>query len=543
MKMKKLLLLSFTIFSLTNLIAQPSFTNRNDLIDNNYNGYTSITVDMNNDYLDDFVRVSENGVGIDYQQADGTFESVFISMIIQWVPDWSAAAADIDGNGYTDLLLGNGQRASFLFANEDGTAFTEVFEDLYIFSQRTNLVDIDNDGDLDAFVCHDVDGNHNYRNDGNQNMVLDFNLIETLNLAGNYASLWVDYDNDGDTDMHLTKCRQGSTPGDPERTNAMYRNNGDGTYTEVAAAINLDDNEQSWATVWQDFDNDGDFDAFCVNHSDANRFYENDGTGVFTDIIASTGINPTDLGAWENHGADFDNDGYVDIFSEMARELYMNNGDMTFTGYDLGVPGFDEGAVGDFNGDGYLDIGRAGDLWMNDGGTNNWVKFALVGVESNLHGIGARITINGDWGIQIREVRSGTGYSHMSTLIAHFGLGTSTEIESVLIEWPSGTVDLIENVDINSQHVFIEGENVLGTSDFALNGISLYPNPTSTMVNFSLKNIEGTPVRVIDVNGRTVLKTTISSDSNINVETLTNGVYFVQLQVENKDLSYKFVKK
>ena len=539
MKMKKLLLLSFTIFSLTNLIAQPSFTNRNDLI-GNYDGYTSITVDMNGDYLDDFVRVSGNGVGIDYQQADGTFESVFIEMIIQWVPDWSAAAADIDGNGYTDLLLGNGQRASFLFANEDGTAFTEVFEDLYIFSQRTNLVDIDNDGDLDAFVCHDVDGNHNYRNDGNQNMVLDFNLIETLNLAGNYASLWVDYDNDGDTDMHLTKCRQGSTPGDPERTNAMYRNNGDGTYTEVAAAINLDDNEQSWATVWQDFDNDGDFDAFCVNHSDANRFYENDGTGVFTDIIVSTGINPTDLGAWENHGADFDNDGYVDIFSEMARELYMNNGDMTFTGYDLA---FDEGAVGDFNGDGYLDIGRAGDLWMNDGGTNNWVKFALVGVESNLHGIGARITINGDWGIQIREVRSGTGYSHMSTLIAHFGLGTSTEIESVLIEWPSGTVDLIENVDVNSQHVFIEGENIHGTSDFALNGISLYPNPTSTMVNFSLKNIEGTPVRIIDINGRTVLKTTISSDSNINIEMLTNGVYFVQLKIENKDLSYKFVKK
>ena len=539
MKMKKLLLLSFTIFSLTNLIAQPSFTNSNNLI-GNYDGYTSITVDMNGDYLDDFVRVSETGVGIDYQQADGTFESVFIAMIIQWVPDWSAAAADIDGNGYTDLLLGNGQRASFLFANEDGTAFTEVFEDLYIFSQRTNLVDIDNDGDLDAFVCHDVDGNHNYRNDGNQNMVLDFNLIETLNLAGNYASLWVDYDNDGDTDMHLTKCRQGSSPGDPERTNAMYRNNGDGTYTEVAATINLDDNEQSWATVWQDFDNDGDFDAFCVNHSDANRFYENDGTGVFTDIIVSTGINPTDLGAWENHGADFDNDGYVDIFSEMARELYMNNGDMTFTGYDLP---FDEGAVGDFNGDGYLDVGRAGDLWMNDGGTNNWVKFALVGVESNLHGIGARITINGDWGIQIREVRSGTGYSHMSTLIAHFGLGTSTEIESVLIEWPSGTVDLIENVDVNSQHVFIEGENVLGTSDFALNGISLYPNPTSAMVNFSLKNIEGTPVRIIDVNGRTVLKTTISSDNNINIEMLTNGVYFVQLQIENKDLSYKFVKK
>ena len=247
--MKKLLLCTFAIFMVNSLLSQvPTFANRNDLIEN-YEGYTSITVDMNGDYLDDFVRVSETGVGIDYQQADGSFESVFFEMIIQWVPSWSAAAADIDGNGYTDLLLGNGQRASFLFANEDGTAFTEKFEDLYIFSQRTNIVDIDNDGDLDAFVCHDVDGNHPYRNDGNQNMVLDYSLIETIDLAGNYASLWVDYDNDGDTDMHLTKCRQGSSPGDPERTNAMYRNNGDGTYTEVAESIGLADNEQSWACL------------------------------------------------------------------------------------------------------------------------------------------------------------------------------------------------------------------------------------------------------------------------------------------------------
>lgn len=537
--MKKILLCSFAIFSVTTLIAQVSFTNRNDLI-GDYEGYQSITVDMNGDFLDDFVRVSETGVGIDYQQEDGTFISTKINMPIQRVPNWSVAAGDIDENGYTDLVLGNGQRVSFLFANNDGTAFTEQLHGEYIFSQRSNIVDIDNDGDLDAFVCHDVDESHPYRNDGNQNMVLDQNLINTLDLAGNYQSLWVDYDNDGDTDMYLTKCRQGSTPGDPERTNAMYRNNGDGTYSEVAESLNLADNEQSWSSVFQDFDNDGDFDVFCVNHTDANRFYENDGTGVYTDIIGSTGINATDLGAWENQAVDFNNDGFVDIFSELSKELYLNNGDMTFTGYDLP---FDEGAIGDFNGDGYLDVGKSGNLWMNDGGSNNWVKFGLIGVESNSNGIGARISINGDWGTQIREVRSGTGFSHMSSLIAHFGLGTSTEIESVLIEWPSGTVDFIENVDINSQHIFTEGENVLGTSDFAVNGISLYPNPTTSLVNFSLSGIEGTPVRVIDFNGRIVLNTSISTNNNINVGNLTTGVYFVQLQVENKNVSYKFVKK
>ena len=537
--MKKFLLFSFALLSGATLIAQVSFTQHNELIEN-YPGTQSISVDMNGDYLDDFVRVSETGIGIDYQQPNGTFNSVFHNMTIANPPNWSVAAGDIDENGYTDLVLGNGSRVSFLFANDFGTGYIEQTHEEYIFSQRSNLVDIDNDGDLDAFVCHDVDESHPYRNDGGQNMVLDQALIQTLDLAGNYASLWVDYDNDGDTDMYLTKCRQGSTPGDPERTNAMYRNNGDGTFSEVAASINLADNAQSWTTIWQDFDNDGDFDAFCVNHDEKNRFYENDGSGIFTDIISTTGINDTDLGAWENQGADFNNDGFVDIFSELSKELYINNGNMTFTGTDLP---FDEGAIGDFNNDGWLDVAVNGNLWLNDGGSYSWVKIGLKGIESNSNGIGARITIYGDWGIQIREVRSGVGFSHMSSLIAHFGIGTSSEIDKIIIEWPSGIVDEIINPDINSQQIYVEGENELAITDFEINGISLYPNPTSDFINFSIGNIEGTPVIVTDLNGRTVLNTTISSDNNINIENLVKGVYFVQLEVENKAVNYKIIKK
>ena len=537
--MKKILLCSLFILGGTTLFAQVSFTNQSNLIED-YPGASSITVDMNGDYLDDYVRVSFTGIGIDYQQANGTFNSVFYPMTIQNEPNWSVAAGDIDENGYTDLVLGNGSRVSFLFANADGTGYTEQTHPEYIFSQRSNVVDIDNDGDLDAFVCHDVDESHPYRNDGNQNMVMDQSLIQTLDLAGNYASLWVDYDNDGDTDMYLTKCRQGSSPGDPERTNAMYRNNGDGTFTEVAASINLADNAQSWTTIWQDFDNDGDFDAYTVNHDFENRFYENDGSGVFTDIIATTGIDPTDLGAWENQGADFNNDGFVDIFSEMSRELYINNGDMTFTGIDLP---FDEGAIGDYNNDGYLDVGFNGQLWINDGGTNRYIKIGLKGVQSNPNGIGARIVITGDFGMQMREVRSGTGFSHMSSLVAHFGLGTSTGVDKIEIFWPSGIIDVIENPTISTQHIYVEGENQLAVTDFEINGISLYPNPTADIINFSLNGIEGTSVNIIDINGRTVLSTVISSDNNINVETLTSGIYFAQLEIENKTVSYKFAKK
>ena len=536
--MKTQLLLGAAILFTGVAVAQVTFTNQNNLI-GNYPDSNEVAVDMNGDDLDDYVRISNNGIGIDYQQPDGTFNSVLISMPIQNVPDWSIAVGDIDANGYNDFVLGNGSRVSFLVANSDGTAYTEDEKQEYIFSQRSTFADIDNDGDLDSFVCHDVDLSHPYRNDGNGNMVLDQSLIQTIDAPGNYAAIWVDYDNDGDIDMYLTKCRGGSTPGDPFRDNAMYTNNGDGTFTENAQDINMRDNAQSWATVFEDFDNDGDFDAFIVNHDFQNRFMLNDGAGVFTDIIATTGIDPTDLGAWENQAGDFNNDGYVDIFSEMTKELYLNNGDLTFTGMDLP---FDEGAIGDMNNDGFLDVVNDGDLWINNGNDNNWVKVVLKGDESNINGIGARIEAYGAWGVQIREIRSGQGFGHMSSLTGHFGLGQATTIDKIVIKWPSGVVDEIENPDVNTQHVYIEGENVLAVTDFQTEGISLYPNPTSEVLNFSLKGLSGTSVSIVDINGRVVMATEISSENTVNVRSLSSGTYFAKLNVEQQAVSYKFVK-
>ena len=319
----------------------------------------------------------------------------------------------------------------------------------------------------------------------------------------------------------------------------MYTNNGDGTFTENGLDIGMRDNAQSWATVFEDFDNDGDFDAFIVNHDFQNRFMLNDGTGNFTDIIATTGINANDLGAWENQAADFDNDGFVDIFSEMSRELYINNGDLTFTGIDLP---FDEGAIGDMNNDGFLDVVNDGDLWINTGNANNWVKIALEGTDSNLNGIGARVQINGDWGSQIREIRSGQGFSHMNSLMAHFGIGTSTVIEEIIVTWPSGNVDRIINPDINTSHVIVEGEHPLAITNFEIEGINVYPNPTTDILNFSLKGLEGSSVSIIDMNGKVIANKTISNSNNIDVNSLNSGVYFVQLEVENELVNYKFVK-
>ncbi len=459
------------------MLSQISFTNQAASLGSlSGSSYEDCAVDMNGDYLDDVVRVTGNSVTIDFQQPDGTFTQTVFPLDVQNPPTWSICAGDIDGNGYNDLLFGNGSRVSFCYANDDGTAYTEDAHPEYIFSQRSTFADIDNDGHLDAFVDHDVDQSHPYRNDGMGNLVLDQTLIETLDVGGNYAAIWVDYDNDWDIDLYITKCRGGAAVGDPQRINLLYQNNGDGTFSSVGPGANMDDGDQSWTTLFEDFDNDGDFDAFTVNHAWANRFMENNGDGTFTDIIESTGIDAGDLGAWNADAGDFDNNGFVDIFTEMADEMYLNNGDGTFTPYDLN---FDSGGIGDFNDDGFLDVINGNSLWINDGNDNNWLKVGCEGILSNLNGIGARIEIYGDWGIQIREIRAGESFSPASSLVEHFGLGTATSIDQMIIKWPSGTITTIDNPDINTTHIVPEAGCMADPNEITVNGeLNICPGET-----------------------------------------------------------------
>jgi len=445
--------------------------------------YEDQAVDMNGDYLDDVVRVVSGAVVIDYQQTDGSFQSVTYSVPTAYPPNWSIVAADIDGNGFTDMCWGNGSRVTFVYANDQGTGFTAQVMPEYIFSQRSSFFDIDNDGNLDAFVCHDVDTNRPYRN-VNGTLTYDLSMFPNLlPVGGNYAVVWVDYDNDGDGDLYVTKCRGGAPATDPQRINILYRNNGDGTFTNVAAAANMNDDNQSWTTVFEDFDNDGDMDAFTVNHSSSdatggaqNKFMINNGDGTFTNIINSTGIPANNLGAWNLDAADFNNDGFVDILSELTKELYLNNGNNTFTGYDLPFSG---GGIGDMNDDGFLDVIRGNSLWINNGNDNNYIKINLEGIISNKNGIGARVEIYGDFGKQIRDVRAGRSFAPGSHLCAHFGIGQSTQVTQVVVKWPSGMVTVLENPEINSSHVMYEVGCMLPASQIAAVGnTALCPGQT-----------------------------------------------------------------
>ena len=142
-------------------VAQVTFTNQTALL-NPVIGASleDCTVDMNNDNLDDIVRITTGHIYIDYQQLDGTFTQKDFAMNLTVYPTWSMCAGDLNEDGFNDLLLGSGSAVSFVYSNEDGTAYSEVAHPEYIFSQRSTMADIDNDGHLDAFVCHDVDLSH-----------------------------------------------------------------------------------------------------------------------------------------------------------------------------------------------------------------------------------------------------------------------------------------------------------------------------------------------------------------------------------------------
>lgn len=497
--------------------------------------------DLNGDYLDDIATVQTNQMTVLTQNTTGGgFTSTIYPLPnLTATPSWSITAGDFDKNGYNDLVFGSGNRVAVIKANATGSGYTEFAYPQNIFTQRANFVDINNDGHLDLWACHDVAQSHAYRNDGAGNLNFDISLMPTLAVGGNYQSQWSDLDNDGDIDMYLAKCRGGAAVGDPQRINLFYKNNGNGTFTESGAVAGINDGAQSWSSAIEDYDNDGDMDILLSNISDTNKLYRNNGDGTFTDVYSASGID-SQVGSWELQAADFNNDGWMDFLWQNSKELYLNNGNLTFTGYDLS---FSEGGIGDLNNDGFLDVQFNNQVFYNVPNANNWIKIKLQGIQSNRNGIGARIEIYGAFGKQIREIKSGNGFSHQSTLNAHFGIGTETAITQIIIRWPSGIVDTITNPTINNATLVVEGSS-LAIEDFANTEFSLYPIPAKNVLNIKTSaTVTMKLAKVFDLNGKLVFESNLTSNQ-IPTESLSKGTYILLLRDSNdKDYSQKFIKE
>jgi hypothetical protein len=501
---------------------------------------TLAVVDMDNDFLDDIVSVQYDNLHINFQTEDGFSTQDISTESPQNQPYWSISVADYDANGYNDLIYGGSGGVTFMKANDDGSFYTQTSPNEYIFSQRTNFIDIDNDGFLDAFVCHDIEPNVFFMNDGDGNF--DYNqggLGDSPN-GGNYGSIWTDYDNDGDMDMFIAKCRGGNTD---ININQLHQNNGDGTFTEVASEAGLADPIQTWSAAWGDFDNDGFMDVF-VGASSFNdghhKLMHNNGDGTFSDVSAGSGFEEINSTSRENVTYDFDNDGYLDIYGA-GGVIMINNGDMTFTDSQVLIP---NSPVGDLNDDGFVDIVHNNTIHLNDGNENNWIKIGVIGNESNRNGIGARIEVYSELGKQIREIRSGTGFEYMNTLNAYFGIGEDTEIEKVIVRWPSGIEDQINGPEINTSLVIEEGNSLLGLKNQTFKNVALYPIPAENELNVeSSFQIIGKEFKVYAMDGRQVLKGVIDFNKTLDITNLNSGLYFLKLNSNGKIFQRKFIKK
>lgn len=500
-------------------------------------GNSMAVVDMNGDHLDDIVSVTSTNIQILRQLSTGGFTEINITTTPADFPaSWSLAAADYDANGYTDLLYGAGSGVTFMRANEDGTAYTEISGTEYVFSQRSNFVDINNDGHLDAFVCHDVEPNVYYINDGNGNLNFIQGGLGDYPSGGNYGSIWIDYEGDGDVDLFIAKC--GGEPA--RRTNQLHQNNGDGTFTEVGLAAGLADPMQTWSSAWGDFDNDGDMDVFVGASSGTHKLMENNGDGTFTDVTAASGVSIMSATGIENITHDMDNDGNLDLVSN--GNILLGNGDLTFSTLLPGILPGNNGALGDLNNDGFMDAYSGNTLHWNNGNGNNWITVNTVGTVSNIDGIGARVIIETPSGVKIRDVRSGEGFSFMSTMNTHFGIGTDSEISSITIIWPSGIVTVNEDPAINEPITILE-EEILAVGDNLSEKFVLYPNPVQDMLYISNSETVKNVVYIIyDSNGRMITNNIISANS-IDVSRLAAGTYFIKLVDNGSIETRKFLKK
>jgi enediyne biosynthesis protein E4 len=502
-------------------------------LDYDNDGWVDILL-PNGSRLEGFPKGKEPTIKLYRNQRNGIFSDVTAKAGLRHT-GWASAicAGDYDNDGYEDFYLTYwGQNA--LYRNNGNGTFTDVTQKAGLSTNSTRwgsgctFVDYDRDGKLDLFVANylkfDLEtapepgkgANCTWKgipvNCGPKGLPTDTNLLYHNNGDGTFAdvsdksgiakvvgrysmtAITTDFNSDGWPDIYVACDSTAST---------LYRNNRDGTFTDVALVTGTAYNEDGQAQAGMgvtigDYDGDGLLDIFKTHFADdLPILYKNSGREFFEDASRAAGFDHTRYVEWGTGFADFDNDGWPDImivtgnvypeveklFKEYPhrspRLVYQNLGNGRFrevtteSGPGVLTAKSSRGcAFGDFDNDGDVDVlvmnmNEPPSLLRNEyidkpkGEKNNWVKVKLIGTKSNRSAIGARVQVKSGLHLQTQEVTSQSSYYSHNDLRLHFGLGPGAKAAQLEIRWPSGQVETIKDVAVNQIVTIKEGSGLV----------------------------------------------------------------------------------
>ncbi len=379
--------------------------------------------------------------------------------------------ADIDNDGYPDLFCWEG--TGRLSLNRKGKSFEDITKNMPPLPTKISLGAVSGDFDGDGLVDFYVGGYEIWAK------VIGFPDVIYRNLGkGKFEESWrtkarmqpgrgitaADFDEDGDLDIYISNYRL--------QPNLLWQNDGKGNLADVATPFGTagDGGLGAWGhtigSSWGDFDNDGHLDLFVGNFShppayqDRPKFLRNKGPAGkfhFEDKSAAAGLRWQESYASPALG-DFDNDGLLDLFFTTVyggnrSVLYRNTGNWKFeeipNAAGMNTEKTYQGAWGDFNGDGYLDLVTGGKLFRNPGGDGNWIKVQLVGKRKvNRSAIGSQVRIRLGDKVLVRQVDGATGQGNQNDSVLHFGLGKTKGPVLIEVRWSNGHVQKAKG-DIN----------------------------------------------------------------------------------------------
>jgi len=414
--------------------------------------------DINNDNYLDFVagnaKSRPENTFLYLNNKDNTFLNITGNSGVVNTRNRSATMADYNNDGLLDILIGTIQVSSppILYKNQGDLQFADVSEEVGLNATGGSAfqalwVDYNNDGFADILqvnVGGKIVPQHLYENNGDGTFTLVSDSVGLTDSFNAHTAVAIDYDNDGDSDLFF---------GNSGGVNMFYKNNS-GQFENITESAGLlgDPEWDSVGACAGDINGDGFMDIYIANiSSDRNALYKNNGDGTFSDITETSSTQ--DVGDGRTCAfIDVNSDGKDDIYSSNhinPSKLYINMGNEKFeeAAEKVGILNPKDvfsASWGDYNMDGYIDLVAnghlGGGLFKNSGNGNNNIVINLVGngTTTNSSAIGSRVAVTTKLGNQYKSVSGGRGCCEQDMLPLHFGLKKETEID-FLVTWTDGS--------------------------------------------------------------------------------------------------------